>query len=307
MNRDFRPIVEEQMEPVYDQCKNDRGTGVTKRRKAYLETHVEQHRETMFQQSTSSVKGLLDALLRESRKIIEEKVDENILATLKRDYLSAFGWDGDVQLLPKADRVMRGDVQEKVLAAEELYQRVVDPDDLMEDAFEEDKNSAMKTGSDEDVDEIRSSKHAAAATEGKTEGFDETQTSASPSRPPTDEDDTTEDQQKPGSHTKRTASPAAPSPSLQKQSAGRSNIKLRDSGIGIREDSPAESAGESPPPRREGEIPLQDKALSTTNKMLGGMDGASDEKIVKRGIPRDEGEVDDDDLPSFDFMMRQPL
>lgn len=132
INREFRPVIEQAMTPVYEQCNNDRGTGVSARRKAYISAHVDACKDVMFDRSTEKVRSLLDDMVKLQRMTVEDHI-EDVLAGLKRDYMSAFGWEGGAELLPRHERLMRKDVEKVISLAPSLYQRVCDPNDLMLD------------------------------------------------------------------------------------------------------------------------------------------------------------------------------
>lgn len=262
-NREFRPVIESEMQPVYERCMGDGGTGVSKRRKGYMEEHVMQQKEEMFKDSVDSVKVSLNAAARDCCLQIEKQLDENILASLKRDYMSAFGWSAaNIQLLPKADRMMRKDVQDRVWSAEALYQRVVDPDDTMEDGPYEDESMSvdrrLKT-----EDEAWDERHSASASVKKED------LGAEPASEEHAEHNEARD--KTLADTDRSTKEESP-PNFKASHEPEIKREARDSGVDILADDHA-SPSQSPSPQPDGRYmrssaggALQDRSLSSVNE-----------------------------------------
>ena len=120
--------------------------------KAALNGHIEQQRHVMFQRSADEVRHLLQGMVKDVQKTMDEKTDEIFLA-VRRDYRSVLGGNDLPQgeLLPKAQRLMRKKVMSKIDRADKLFKKVAGLE--VEDDEEEDEDEAEQTGEEEDIDQ----------------------------------------------------------------------------------------------------------------------------------------------------------
>lgn len=93
--------------------------------KAALNGHVEQQRHVMFQRSADEVRNLLLKMVKNLQEILDEKADEVFLA-MRRDYRSVLGGNDLPQgeILPKAERLMRKAIMDKIDKVEKIFRRV---------------------------------------------------------------------------------------------------------------------------------------------------------------------------------------
>ncbi|KAF4911607.1 Nuclear GTPase SLIP-GC [Colletotrichum viniferum] len=111
-SRGFHPVITEEMQPGYDLCVAECGTGSYARMKSHMINHVENARHTMFRRSTDSVKEQLKALCKRVENDMAVQVQE-IYNLLARDYLSVLvGVDSSIQPagLPRAERLLRAEM-----------------------------------------------------------------------------------------------------------------------------------------------------------------------------------------------------
>ncbi|KAF9881435.1 tat pathway signal sequence [Colletotrichum karsti] len=111
-SRGFHPIITEDMQPAYDICVEERGSGSYARMKNHMVTHVEQNRESMFRHATDTVKVLLQQLCKRVEDDMAIQV-QDIYNLLARDYLAVIvGIDSNVQPtgLPRSERLLRAEM-----------------------------------------------------------------------------------------------------------------------------------------------------------------------------------------------------
>ncbi|KAI8274078.1 hypothetical protein K4K60_010107 [Colletotrichum sp. SAR11_57] len=111
-SRGSHPVITEEMQPGYDLCVAECGTGSYARMKSHMINHVENARHTMFRRSTDSVKEQLKALCKRVENDMAVQVQE-IYNLLARDYLSVLvGVDSSIQPagLPRAERLLRAEM-----------------------------------------------------------------------------------------------------------------------------------------------------------------------------------------------------
>lgn len=89
-NRNFCQSITSQMNPVYEQCAGERGSGAFARMKADMEVFIEGNRWPMFESSVRSVRKHLITLALEAEQYIEEKT-RGVFTDIQRDYTSAIG------------------------------------------------------------------------------------------------------------------------------------------------------------------------------------------------------------------------
>ncbi|GFF62689.1 hypothetical protein IFM60648_00689 [Aspergillus lentulus] len=144
INRMFQPVIATALEPAYETCVAERGTGSFMRMKAAMVAHVEQARWTMFRDSMDTVKRAFEEMV----EAVEAKMlskNREILSFVKRDYMSALGGSVLVssRVLPSGHRVARDDVFQKINTGEVAFKRLADPhfgeDDLKTEQDDEGK------------------------------------------------------------------------------------------------------------------------------------------------------------------------
>lgn len=127
INRAFTPVVEQAMQEAYDACVAERGTGSFARMKAAMNSHVAHTRHSMFQESASQVKRLLEDLAKQVEKMMSEKTDD-VFVQMQRDYRSVLGGgdnNRDGEILPRIQRVVRKEILAVIEAAETRFRKAV--------------------------------------------------------------------------------------------------------------------------------------------------------------------------------------
>ncbi|OHF02935.1 hypothetical protein CORC01_01693 [Colletotrichum orchidophilum] len=115
-SRGFHPVVQHEMQPAYDICVAESGTGSYARMKTHMVNHVETAREAIFRHSTDSVKERLEALCIRLQDELTMQVQE-IYSLLARDYLHVLiGVDNDPKPsgLSRAERLLRVEMYHKL-------------------------------------------------------------------------------------------------------------------------------------------------------------------------------------------------
>ena len=132
------------------------GTGSFARMKAAMNSHIAAERHVMFQQSVDEVQGRLDAMIKDVKENLDDKVDE-IFIQMRRDYRSVLGGANvtqEGQLLPKAQRLVRKELLHLIEGCERRFKRIaeveVENDEELE-TKEEDKEirKVKREGDDE--------------------------------------------------------------------------------------------------------------------------------------------------------------
>lgn len=161
INREFTPVIAAVMEPSYDHCANERGTGSYKRMKAHMTDHVSERRVSMFTDATTQVRTSLMKMCDEVRQGMLDRAD-SIYLNMQRDYMSIIGGVNVDVKMPRQERALRRDVDEVIGRADEYLQEIVDADldelkkQMEVDAPEEaDKNSNDIVDVD-DADDLKS-------------------------------------------------------------------------------------------------------------------------------------------------------
>lgn len=123
--------------------------------KTAMNAHVDQERHVMFQESADEVRNRLKSLVQDVEETMSNRVDEVFIA-MRRDYRSVLGGGDDVQgqVLPKAQRIMRKEVNGVIDGVEEIFKKVMDADaDEMErDVSGSNKPSEAPEAADQDSD-----------------------------------------------------------------------------------------------------------------------------------------------------------
>ncbi|RHZ70209.1 hypothetical protein CDV55_107798 [Aspergillus turcosus] len=153
INRMFQPVIATALEPAYETCVVERGTGSFMRMKAAMAAHVEQARWSMFRDSADTVKRAFEDMV----KAVEDKMllkTKEILTFVKRDYMSALGGSALVsnRVLPSGHRVAREDVYQKINKGEVAFKRLADPH-FEEDDSKPEQDDQGKAG-DEDKPDV---------------------------------------------------------------------------------------------------------------------------------------------------------
>ena len=124
-----------------------------------MNSHVDEERHTMFEQSAKSVEEQLRSMVREVQKTLSDKTDEIFIKT-RRDYLSVLGGDDipEGELLPKEQRLGRQEVMKIIDKVDEIFQRVLDgiddePKEEIEATAVKDESPFLGVASDFDHDE----------------------------------------------------------------------------------------------------------------------------------------------------------
>ncbi|EAW16751.1 LOW QUALITY PROTEIN: uncharacterized protein NFIA_000950 [Aspergillus fischeri NRRL 181] len=136
INRMFQPVIATALEPAYETCVAERGTGSFTRMKAAMVAHVDQARWTMFRASAETVKQAFEEMIKAVEDKTLSKIQE-ILSFVKREYMSALGGSVLVssRVLPSGHRVARDDVFQEINTGEVAFKRLADPH-FGEDDFE---------------------------------------------------------------------------------------------------------------------------------------------------------------------------
>lgn len=85
-SREFTPAICHAMMYAYDVCAQERGTGSYNRMKMAMLNHVENSRNTMFEEATNTVKARLEAMCRSIRQQMDDQM-EDMFSTIFRDYM----------------------------------------------------------------------------------------------------------------------------------------------------------------------------------------------------------------------------
>ena len=113
-----------------------------------MNSHVAQHRLTMFQESADEVRRQLQVLVAEVEEELSDKIDE-VFFQVKRDYRSALG-GGDQpkegEILPKLQRQVRKETMRSIESVEKIMRRVVglEVDESEDEAASEEGDSHEK-------------------------------------------------------------------------------------------------------------------------------------------------------------------
>ncbi|KAK1957604.1 hypothetical protein LY78DRAFT_741803 [Colletotrichum sublineola] len=108
-SRGFHPVIQQDMQPAYDICVAESGTGSYARMKSHMVNHVESSRHTTFRHATDSVREQLRALCRRVEDEMTQQVQE-IYNLLARDYLAVLvGVDNNTKhsSLPRPECLLR--------------------------------------------------------------------------------------------------------------------------------------------------------------------------------------------------------
>ncbi|KAL8711916.1 MAG: hypothetical protein Q9225_007039 [Loekoesia sp. 1 TL-2023] len=128
INREFVPVIQETLRPVYEACVNEHGPGSFARMKNTMDTQISAKRFSMFRESVDRVRKRLLAMIKVQEKTLADKVDEVLLA-IQRDYLPVLGC-GEApgqEMLLESQGVFRKDFMEILDESEEIFQKIALP------------------------------------------------------------------------------------------------------------------------------------------------------------------------------------
>lgn len=90
-----------------------------------MNTHVDQERHVMFQQSADEAERRLMEMIKKLSETMSDRVDEVFIA-MRRDYRSVLsGGDSKGEVLPKSQRLLRKDVREILEGVERLFKKAL--------------------------------------------------------------------------------------------------------------------------------------------------------------------------------------
>jgi hypothetical protein len=140
--------------------------------KAAMARHVEEHRQTMFQDSVEKVQNSLQLMLKEAEEKLLNKADE-LFVQVSRDYRSIFGGGNSVdgEVMSRPQRMMRKSVKKMIDGAEKIFKKTagLEVDDDVEDKADDEGDVDMK--SEDGDDKSEKSEHGADKSE-KSEDSD---------------------------------------------------------------------------------------------------------------------------------------
>lgn len=125
INREFTPVISQAMEPAYDACTNERGTGSFNRMKGHMATHVSQHCVSMFEDATEQVRKSILKMCGNVRAEMGDRAD-GIFISMQRDYMSIIGGVNIDTKMPRQERALRRDVDDMIGKADGCFQKVID-------------------------------------------------------------------------------------------------------------------------------------------------------------------------------------
>ena len=85
INREFTPAIANAMNPAYEYCTNEAGTGSYARMKAGMAAHVDQEKSRMFDNAAKGVRQSLLSLCESIKKNMLDKAD-GVFVQMQRDY-----------------------------------------------------------------------------------------------------------------------------------------------------------------------------------------------------------------------------
>ncbi|KAL8835488.1 MAG: hypothetical protein Q9170_003290 [Blastenia crenularia] len=126
INREFVPVIQGAMQPSYTWCAEESGPGQYKRMKSFMTDHVEQQRNSMFQQSADEVHRQLLGMVNTMGETLADRTDE-VFIQIKRDYRSVLGGGAVSQgeVIPRVHRQARREVNKTLGGVERKISRVI--------------------------------------------------------------------------------------------------------------------------------------------------------------------------------------
>ena len=153
INREFVPVIMDNMEPAYDTCTNESGTGSYMRMKSAMNGHVAQQRHTMFGESAEKVKSSLSQLIKTVEGQMGDKTDE-VFISMRRDYRAVLG-DGEIkeaEMLPRPQRLCRKEIKSIIDGVKRIFEKLVNGDLDEDEATLVDNEEQAKKRDVEDED-----------------------------------------------------------------------------------------------------------------------------------------------------------
>ena len=127
INREFVPVIQKALIPVYAACAKDHGTGSFARMKSAMDAHIKDNRYSMFQNSADKAQQSLLTLIDAQEKSLAEKVEE-VLEAVQRDCTSVLigGQILGEAKLRETRQNLRQEVVEVLSTSELIFRRVND-------------------------------------------------------------------------------------------------------------------------------------------------------------------------------------
>lgn len=112
-NRGFQPVIESEMVPSYEYCAGECGTGCYMRMKSQMGGHIEAKKNSMFRNSTNSVRDQLKTMCRLIENDMADGADGAFIR-IRRDYMQVVGGVKlpHGQAMSKTERIMRAEICE---------------------------------------------------------------------------------------------------------------------------------------------------------------------------------------------------
>jgi hypothetical protein len=153
INREFTPVIQGIMDPVYMQCTAESGPGQYNRMKGYMAQHVSQHRISMFEDAAKKVRSSIEGLCQKVRKVLDERTD-SIYLSMQRDYMSIIGGVSVNTKMPREERAVRRQVDEAIGRTDQFFQEVLDADveDLKEAVVSSEADGVVDVDGDVDME-----------------------------------------------------------------------------------------------------------------------------------------------------------
>ncbi|KAF2817072.1 uncharacterized protein BDZ99DRAFT_373364 [Mytilinidion resinicola] len=148
-NREFTPVIAAAMQSGYDNCSSQVGTGMFVRMKGIMAVHVEQEKNSMFRDATDTVKERLSKMVETVDESMRERGDA-IFENMRRDYMVILGGAHirPGQVMPRAERMLRKNVLEILLSADDRFKSVLDGE--IDETIEEAKDGPADEGDDKE-------------------------------------------------------------------------------------------------------------------------------------------------------------
>src|ERR1700722_2836031 len=99
------------------------------RMKAHMTSHVDQHRQSMFRESTEEVKKHLKQMCSQVEEQMMNKADE-VFVLMRRDYMTVITGQNMPQghVMPKWERSMKADIAKLIQEREDAAEKEENPD-----------------------------------------------------------------------------------------------------------------------------------------------------------------------------------
>ena len=152
-NRELVPVICVAMADGYTRCVDERGSGSFMRMKGHMLNHVEQRKDSMFEEATESVKDRL----RQMRLDVEEHMreeTETVFQAMRSEYFAVIVGTKlpDGYVMPRDERKLRRDFDDLIKEADERFRRVIDgeedPEDMKENSEEKPSEELEKISED---------------------------------------------------------------------------------------------------------------------------------------------------------------